>query len=64
MNPVWGEIAGAFILTMMITFVGIWIWAWRKRHRRVFDQMAKLPMHEDLDEQPTDTPPETRENRP
>ncbi|OOG38530.1 MULTISPECIES: cbb3-type cytochrome c oxidase subunit 3 [unclassified Rhodanobacter] len=64
MSPVWGQIAGAFILAMMITFIGIWIWAWRKRHKKVFDQMAQLPMQEDTEEQPADTQAGTRESRP
>lgn len=64
MSPVWGQIAGAFILTMMITFIGIWIWAWRKRHRQVFDQMAQLPMQEDMVEHPADTQAGPPENRP
>jgi cytochrome c oxidase cbb3-type subunit IV len=64
MSPVWGQIAGAFILAMLITFIGIWIWAWRKRHQQVFDQMAQLPMREDMEEQLADTQAGTRENRP
>jgi cytochrome c oxidase cbb3-type subunit IV len=64
MSPIWGQITGAFILTMMITFMGIWAWAWRKRHQRVFDQMAQLPMQEDVDEQPADTQAGTPEDRP
>ena len=64
MSPVWGQIAGAFILAMMITFVGIWIWAWRKRHRKVFDEMAQLPMQEDRHELATGTQECIRENHP
>jgi cytochrome c oxidase cbb3-type subunit 4 len=47
MNPIWGVIAGIFIVMMMVTFIGIWIWAWRKRHKAVFDEMAHLPMEDD-----------------
>jgi cytochrome c oxidase cbb3-type subunit 4 len=63
MTPVWGQIAGAFILSMMITFIGIWVWAWRKHHQRVFEQMALLPMREDFDEHGADTPADTQEYR-
>lgn len=66
MNPIWGHIAGVFIVLMMTTFIGIWIWAWRKKHKRVFDQMAKLPL--ELDEEPvtekSETQADTKENRP
>ena len=64
MSPVWGQIAGAFILAMMITFVCIWIWAWRKRHRKVFDEMAQLPMQEDRHELAAGTQECIRENHP
>ena len=47
MKPVWGSIAGGFILLMMLVFVGIWIWAWLPGHRRTFDELARLPMQDD-----------------
>ena len=47
MSPVWGHVAGIFILLMMFTFIGIWIWAWRSRHQRVFRRMAQLPMEDE-----------------
>ena len=59
MNPVWGVVAGVFIVLMMVTFLGIWIWAWRSRHQQVFQRMARLPL-EDENEPDTDT----KEDRP
>lgn len=50
MSPIWGELAGTLIVLMMFTFIGIWIWAWRKHHRPVFEQMAQLPMEDDIGE--------------
>ncbi len=50
MSAVWGNLIGVFIVALMVTFIGIWIWAWRKRHKRVFDRMARLPLEDD--EQP------------
>lgn len=47
MNPIWGPIAGAFIILMMLAFIGIWIWAWLPRHKRRFDALARLPLEED-----------------
>jgi len=49
MNPIWGPVAGAFIILMMLSFVGIWIWAWLPRHKRRFDDLARLPLAEDAD---------------
>lgn len=57
-SPVWGHVAGAFILLMMVSFIGIWIWAWRKHHKRTFNRMARLPM----EDEPADT--DTKEDRP
>lgn len=46
MNEIWGHVVGVIILLLMATFIGIWIWAWQKRHRKVFDRMARLPMED------------------
>lgn len=59
MNPAWGHVAGAIILLMLITFIGIWIWAWRKYHKPTFNRMARLPMEDD-----TVAAAGTREDRP
>jgi len=45
--PIWGHIAGVFIVLMMGSFLGIWFWAWRKRHKPVFDRLAHLPMEDE-----------------
>ena len=52
-NPIWGQITGGFILLMMITFIGIWIWAWSPSHKRTFSELAQVPLHED--DEPHDT---------
>ena len=46
MNPAWGHVAGVITLILFATFIGIWIWAWRKRHRKTFDAMSRLPMQD------------------
>ncbi|MEO8857852.1 MAG: cbb3-type cytochrome c oxidase subunit 3 [Burkholderiaceae bacterium] len=47
MNPIWGPIAGVFIVLMMLAFIGIWIWAWLPYHKRTFNEMARLPMSDE-----------------
>ncbi|MBS0456769.1 MAG: cbb3-type cytochrome c oxidase subunit 3 [Proteobacteria bacterium] len=47
MNPAWGVVAGVFIVCMMLTFIGIWIWAWLPYHKRSFDDLARLPMEDE-----------------
>ncbi len=46
MNPLWGHLAGVITTILMLTFIGIWIWAWRRKHKRVFQRMAELPMED------------------
>ncbi len=48
MNPIWGHLVGVSTLILMVLFVALWIWLWRKRHKPVFDRMAKIPMEDDL----------------
>ena len=47
MSPFWGHLVGVMIVLMMVSFIGIWIWAWRKYHKPVFDRMAQLSMQDD-----------------
>jgi cytochrome c oxidase cbb3-type subunit 4 len=47
MNPIWGPIAGVSIIVLMLTFVGIWIWAWLPHHKPGFDELAHLPLEDD-----------------
>lgn len=44
MSPFWGQLAGVITVVLMVTFIGIWIWAWRPRHRQTFDRLARLPL--------------------
>ncbi len=46
MNPIWGHLAGVFILAMMFAFIGIWVWAWLPYHKRKFQDLARLPMED------------------
>lgn len=31
----------------LVTFVGIWVWAWSGRHKKDFDEAARLPLEGD-----------------
>lgn len=53
MNPLWGHVAGVFIVLMMLAFIGIWIWAWLPRHKRSFGELARLPMQDRDDDDGT-----------
>ena len=47
MNELWGHVIGVFIVVLMLTFIGIWVWAWLPHHRRTFGWMARLPMEDE-----------------
>jgi cytochrome c oxidase cbb3-type subunit 4 len=46
MSALWGNLIGVMIVVLMLTFVGIWIWAWLPHHRKSFGEMARLPLDE------------------
>ena len=50
MSQDWGFLAGVITLVLFATFVGIWIWAWRKRHRATFNALSRLPMQDAMDD--------------
>ena len=52
----WGHVVGVITVILLVTFIGVWIWAWLPRHKAVFDRMARVPLERD------DAPPETQEN--
>jgi cytochrome c oxidase cbb3-type subunit 4 len=47
MNAIWGHAIGVITLVLMLTFIGIWIWAWLPRHRRTFDRLARIPLQDE-----------------
>ncbi|MEO7057102.1 MAG: cbb3-type cytochrome c oxidase subunit 3 [Caldimonas sp.] len=58
MNPLWGQIAGASIIVMMLAFIAIWIWAWLPYHKHDFAKLARLPMQDE--DAPSPESPEGR----
>jgi cytochrome c oxidase cbb3-type subunit 4 len=51
---VWGNLIGVVTVLTMAVFLAIWVWAWGKRHRKVFKRMSEIPM-----EDPPEGPPAT-----
>ena len=47
MSAVWGHVVGVLIVVIMLSFIGIWIWAWLPHHKRQFDALARLPLDDD-----------------
>ena len=58
MSALHGNLIGVMIVLIMVTFIGIWIWAWLPQHESAFDDLARLPLQDDdapsrLDEDPS-----------
>jgi cytochrome c oxidase cbb3-type subunit IV len=47
MSALYGHFVGVMIVVIMLTFIGIWIWAWLPHHEKTFDELARLPLDED-----------------
>jgi len=47
MSALYGHFIGVLIVVIMLTFIGIWIWAWRPHHQKDFAELARLPLDED-----------------
>jgi len=52
MSELAGHLIGAMIVLMMLVFIGIWVWAWLPHHKRVFGELARLPLHDDEEREP------------
>ena len=46
MSGLFGHLVGVMIVIMMVTFIGIWVWAWRPRHSGTFGALASIPMQD------------------
>jgi cytochrome c oxidase cbb3-type subunit 4 len=35
------------IVVLLLVFIAIWIWAWLPHHKKVFGNLARLPLQDD-----------------
>jgi len=47
MSDLAGNLIGVMIVLMMLTFIGIWIWAWRPHHKKEFSDLSRLPLDDE-----------------
>jgi cytochrome c oxidase cbb3-type subunit 4 len=47
MNAFWSDLIGVFTALLLLTFLGIWIWAWNTRHAPAFARLARLPLRDE-----------------
>ncbi len=38
---------GIILITLMISFVGLWVWAWSRKRKSAFHEASMLPLEED-----------------
>jgi cytochrome c oxidase cbb3-type subunit 4 len=42
-----GTVRGLVTLVLMLAFIGLVAWAWSRRRKAHFDEMARMPLEED-----------------
>jgi cytochrome c oxidase cbb3-type subunit IV len=47
MSEFYGHFLGALTVLSMLSFIGIWVWAWSPHHREKFSELARMPLDED-----------------
>jgi cytochrome c oxidase cbb3-type subunit 4 len=52
MSELAGHFIGAMIVLMLVVFIAIWVWAWLPHHKKVFGELAQLPLHDDEEREP------------
>ncbi len=45
-------IRGILTITLMIAFLGLFIWAWSSKRKETFDKLSQLPLEEDEGQAP------------
>ncbi|HSG58346.1 MAG TPA: cbb3-type cytochrome c oxidase subunit 3 [Woeseiaceae bacterium] len=43
------DFRGIITAILLISFIGLWVWAWSSRRKAEFDKAATLPLEEDHD---------------
>ena len=41
------------LITLMISFVGLWVWAWSRKRKPAFHEASMLPLEEDNGQVPS-----------
>lgn len=49
-------ISGILTSILMLTFIGLWAWAWSKRRQVDFSEAANIPLEDDNRAYPEDKP--------
>jgi cytochrome c oxidase cbb3-type subunit IV len=42
-----GILSGVVAAVLLVTFIGLWLWAYSGRRRAMFDSAAQLPLEDD-----------------
>ncbi len=44
----YGTIHSVWTVLMVITFIGIVVWAWSGKQRKTFEEAARMPLEDDI----------------
>ena len=42
-----GLVRGMITLSLLLLFIGLFVWAWNGRRKEMFDRMAQLPLEDE-----------------
>jgi len=42
-----GLLRGMITLSLLLSFIGLFVWAWSSRRKDLFDRMAQLPLEDE-----------------
>jgi len=42
-----GDLRGLITVVLLILFVALWAWTWSRKHKKKFDEAARLPLEDD-----------------
>jgi cytochrome c oxidase cbb3-type subunit 4 len=42
-----GLVRGMITLSLLLLFIGLFVWAWSSRRKDLFERMAQLPLEDD-----------------
>lgn len=45
---------GVILITLMVSFAGLWVWAWSRKRKPAFHEASLLPLEDDDGQVPND----------
>lgn len=45
-------VSGIVTVVLLVLFLAGWVWAWSPRNKRAFDEAARLPLEDQVEDSP------------